>query len=145
MAETLTMEELIADLSDLGQDLSQPQDWLSAIGDEIVEDMKRNVPVDTGALKGSIRWVFEGQSSIAFLMKDYGMYQNYGVKGTAGGYNPATYHKPFFNDFGSIQQPEFGTGYKHRAFGLPARKFYDETDIGNEIGQTFISEIIEDF
>tara|TARA_R110000796_G_scaffold28190_1_gene77289 strand:+ start:2129 stop:2560 length:432 start_codon:yes stop_codon:yes gene_type:complete len=142
---SITLAELTADLNELGSALSDPQDILSEIGDTIVAQMKEGVPVATGRLKGSIRWQFNGVNSIEFMMLEYGIYQNYGVKGNAGGYNTQTYHKPFGNSFGGIQQPQFGTGYRNRAFGLPARKFYDETEIGDLLGATFVSELTEDF
>jgi hypothetical protein len=38
-----------------------------------------------------------------------------------------------------------GSGYRKRAFGLPARKFYDELIIQEYIGSQFLEEIITDF
>jgi hypothetical protein len=110
--------------------------------------MKQNVPVDTGALKGSISWSFTGSNSIQFNMLEYGWYQNYGV---LPNYNQASYHKPFLSDFGGITNPQpapnfgMGSGYRNRAFGLPARKFYDELIISEYIGSQFLEEITIDF
>ena len=55
------------------------------------------------------------------------------------------------NDFGGITNPQpapgfgMGSGYRNRAFGLPARKFYDELQITEYIGEQFLEDIIVDF
>ena len=54
MAETV--DDFILDLAQLGEALSDPQTLLAQIGDQVVVTMKQNVPVDTGALRGSISW-----------------------------------------------------------------------------------------
>lgn len=146
MAETV--DDFILDLAQLGEALSDPQTLLAEIGDQVVVTMKQNVPVDTGALKGSISWSFTGSNSIEFNMLEYGWYQNYGV---LPNYNQASYHKPFLSDFGGITNPQpapnfgMGSGYRNRAFGLPARKFYDELIISEYIGSQFLEEITIDF
>ena len=146
MAETV--DDFILDLAQLGEALSDPQTLLAEIGDQVVVTMKQNVPVDTGALRGSISWSFTGSNSIEFNMLEYGWYQNYGV---LPNYNQASYHKPFVSDFGGITNPQpapnfgMGSGYRNRAFGLPARKFYDELIISEYIGSQFLEEITIDF
>jgi len=146
MAETVS--QFVNDLAQLGEALSDPQTLLAEIGDQVVVTMKQNVPVDTGALKGSISWSFTGSNSIQFNMLEYGWYQNYGV---LPNYNQASYHKPFLSDFGGITNPQpapnfgMGSGYRNRAFGLPARKFYDELIISEYIGSQFLEEITIDF
>lgn len=149
MAETVS--DFINDLSLLGEALSDPQEMLAEIGDQVVQTMRLNVPVDTGALKGSISWSFNGVSSIEFKMLKYGLYQNYGVTGREG-MNPNGNPKPFTNDFGGLRAPypapEFGmgSGYKQpRRFGMMARKFYDELIISEYIGAQFLEEITIDF
>ena len=146
MAETV--DDFILDLAQLGEALSDPQTLLAEIGDQVVVTMKQNVPVDTGRLKGSISWSFTGSNAIEFNMLEYGWYQNYGV---LPNYNQASYHKPFLSDFGGITNPQpapnfgMGSGYRNRAFGLPARKFYDELIISEYIGSQFLEEITIDF
>ena len=146
MAETVN--DFINDLALLGEGLSDPQEMLAEIGDQVVQTMRQNVPVDTGALKGSISWSFNGVNSIEFNMLEYGLYQNYGVRPN---YNRQSYHKPFTSDFGGITDPQpapgfgMGSGYRNRAFGLPARKFYDELIISEYIGAQFLEEITIDF
>ena len=144
----MTVDDFILDLAQLGEALSDPQTLLAEIGDQVVVTMKQNVPVDTGRLKASISWSFTGSNSIEFNMLEYGWYQNYGV---LPNYNQASYHKPFLSDFGGITNPQpapnfgMGSGYRNRAFGLPARKFYDELIISEYIGSQFLEEITIDF
>ena len=146
MAETVS--QFVNELAQLGEALSDPQELLAEIGDQVVQTMKLNVPVDTGALRSSISWSFNGSNSIEFNMLEYGLYQNYGV---LPNYNTQSYHKPFGNDFGGITNPQpspnfgMGSGYRNRAFGLPARKFYDELIIQEYIGEQFLEEITIDF
>ena len=143
-----TVSQFVNELAQLGEALSDPQELLAEIGDQVVQTMKLNVPVDTGALRNSISWSFNGSNSIEFNMLEYGLYQNYGV---LPNYNTQSYHKPFSNDFGGITNPQpapnfgMGGGYRNRAFGLPARKFYDELIIQEYIGEQFLEEITIDF
>lgn len=144
----MTVDDFIADLSSLGETLSNPQELLAELGDNMVTTIKTQVPVDTGNLRNSIRWGFNGVNAIELFMLDYGVFQNYGVMPN---YNNSSYHKPFRNDFGGITQPQpapgfgIGGGYRNRAFGLPARKFYDELQITEYIGEQFLEDIIVDF
>ena len=144
----MTVDDFIADLSSLGETLSNPQELLAELGDNMVTTIKTQVPVDKGNLRNSIRWGFNGVNAIELFMLDYGVFQNYGVN---PGYNTNSYHKPFMNDFGGITNPQpapgfgMGSGYRNRAFGLPARKFYDELQITEYIGEQFLEDIIVDF
>ena len=147
----MTVNDFISDLAQLGEALSNPQELLAELGDNMVTTIKTQVPVDTGALRNSIQWAFVAENAIQLSMLPYGVFQNYGVNGTDGGYNPQTNHKSFMNDFGGITQPQpapgfgFGTGYQNRAFGLPARKFYDELQIQEYIGAQFLEDITVNF
>ena len=144
----MTVDDFVMDLAQLGEALSDPQELLAEIGDQVVQTMKLNVPVDTGDLRASIQWSFNGSNSIEFKMLEYGLYQNYGV---SPNYNRQSYHKPFLSDFGGITDPQpapnfgMGSGYRNRAFGLPARKFCDELIIQEYIGAQFLEEITIDF
>jgi hypothetical protein len=147
---TVTIEDFLDDLRELGESLSNPQQMLANIGDAIVEHMRANVPVDTGRLKGSIEWSFNGDTSIQFSMLEHGLYQNYGVGPNQFTANP----KPFSNEFGGLRdpwaEPEFGVimgpGYQQpRQFGMQARKFYDREQISKYIGDQFLEEITIDF
>jgi hypothetical protein len=144
----MTVNDFISDLAQLGETLSNPQELLAELGDNMVTTIKTQVPVDTGALRNSIQWSFTSENAIQLQMLNYGVFQNYGVMPS---YNPQSYHKPFMNDFGTITQPMpapgfgLGTGYQNRAFGLPARKFYDELQIQEYIGAQFLEDITVNF
>lgn len=143
----MTPQELAAELGQLGEALSNPQELLSELGDDIVTRMKANVPTDTGALRNSIRWGFNGDTQIEFFMLDYGVFQNYGV---LPNYNTRTVHKPFASEFGTYKQPIANPAgiygvYSNRAFGLPSRQFYDELQITDFIGSQFLEDITVDF
>lgn len=144
----MTVSEFVNDLAQLGEALSNPQELLAELGDNMVTTIKTQVPVDTGALRNSIQWAFTAENAIELRMLNYGVFQNYGV---LPNYNPQSYHKPFMNDFGTITQPQpapgfgLGPGYQNRAFGLPARKFYDELQIQEYIGAQFLEDITVNF
>ena len=139
----MTVDELTFELSQLGEALSNPQELLSELGDDIVQRMKANVPVDTGRLRNSIRWSFAGDG-LVISMLDYGEYQNYGVLPMMNP-NPAK-HKAFTNEFGTYKNPIpnpagiYGR-YSNRQFGLPSRQFYDELQITESIGIEFLDSL----
>ena len=148
----MTLEEFVDDLGDLALELSEPQQLLLRIGNGVVDDMKSRVPVDTGYLRNNIRVAVEGNDRVVFSMPEYGVYQNYGVGGTAGGAIIAPGHnKPWAG--GRLKQP-FGITdpaivgpfrYSARRYGIPSRQFYDEGLLTTEIGEQFLEDIIVDF
>lgn len=151
MAEVVTIEDFLDDLRGLGEALSDPQQMLANMGDDIVQHMRQNVPVDTGALKSSIRWNFKGVNSIEFNMLEYGLYVNYGVKPNQFTRNPKE-RRPGVGDFPTLRtpwgEPEFGMGggyQKPRLFGMKARQFFSQEQIRNYIQEQFLEEIIIDF
>jgi hypothetical protein len=122
----MTVDDFIADLSELGQELSDPQQILTEIGSDITEEMRRRVPVDTGALKQSIGYTVNS-NQIEFKMLYYGFFQNYGVSGQSDSLGRTV---PF-----GLLAPSNGSFYqfKKRAFGLPAQQFFNYDTITNEI------------
>jgi hypothetical protein len=152
MAEVVTIEDFLDDLRGLGEALSDPQQMLANMGDDIVQHMRQNVPVDTGALKSSIRWNFKGVNSIEFSMLPYGLYVNYGVKPDEFTTTPK-FRSPLSADFRQLRapwaEPEFGvqmgSGYQKRQFGMKARQFFSQEQIKNYIQEQFLEEIIIDF
>jgi|SaaInlV_125m_DNA_1040241.scaffolds.fasta_scaffold06044_3 hypothetical protein len=152
MAETLTVDDFLDDLRGLGEALSDPQQMLANMGDDIVNHMRENVPVNTGNLKSSIRWSFKGSHSIEFNMLEYGLYLNYGVKPDQFTENPKA-RRPGVGDFRALRapwaEPEFGvdmgSGYQNRTFGMQARQFFSKEQITKYIQEQFLEEIIIDF
>lgn len=103
-------------LSEFGEDLSNLDNTLLAISAELVADLKRTAPEDTGKLKRSIQ-AFVQDNSLQIEMLNYGFFQNYGVAGDGG------------NEFGvrdvqagAGERPRSGTKYKFgtRQAPLPA-------------------------
>ena len=78
----MTVEEFERSLQDFGEGLSNIQPILLNIGGRIVDEIKAGAPVDSGALRNSIKAVIE-DDSLTIAMLYYGIFQNYGVDGTA--------------------------------------------------------------
>jgi len=150
----MTTEQFESALEGFGETLGNLSPILFDLGGQIVDEMKRNVPQDTGNLKSSIKAVID-EDSLAFQMLAYGLFQNFGVKPD---YNTTTQHKPFNSRFGGIQNPTevpFGVEpqplagnfytYKTRKFGLPQRKFFDVDDIATIIADGVAQQLTTDF
>jgi hypothetical protein len=122
----MTVDELVADLGMLGQELSDPQSLLTEIAEPIVAEMKRRAPVDTGALRNSIGYEING-TELSFDMLYYGMFQNYGVKGTD---DDRGLPVPF-----GLLPPRVGDRYSFtkRRFGLIPQTFFNYDTITNTI------------
>tara|TARA_R110000803_G_C11708379_1_gene286532 strand:+ start:67 stop:468 length:402 start_codon:yes stop_codon:yes gene_type:complete len=133
----MTVDQLVADLSTLGQELSDPQSILTEIAEPIVAEMKRTAPVDTGALRNSIGYQING-NDIEFTMLYYGMFQNYGVKGTEDNRGLPV---PF-----GLLPPRTGDRYSFtkRRFGLRPQTFFNYDTIINTITDG-IAEFTADF
>ena len=147
----MTVDEMNARLSQFGQQATDLTDILTQIGSEITGQIKRNAPVDTGALKASISFQV-GMNSLELEMLNYGIFQNYGVEGTE-------------NDPGAISTPDgiFGVaaGYKFQfksqtiggslpfpvrrsiaQRGLKPKQFFNLRDITDEVVERLTEELI---
>lgn len=115
----MTIDDFIAELDQFGQELSDLSPVLQELGDSITADMRSKAPVDTGALRNSIRAVVT-YNSLEIDMLYYGAFQNYGVNGTQEslarpvqfGVQPRPTSEPFY-------------AFKKRRFGLRPRQFFD--------------------
>lgn len=76
----MTVEEFESALSDFGETMSNLQPILTEIGGRIVDEVKAGAPIDSGALRQSIKAVIE-DDTLALEMLYYGIFQNYGVDG----------------------------------------------------------------
>tara|TARA_R100000541_G_scaffold52706_1_gene60489 strand:- start:144 stop:545 length:402 start_codon:yes stop_codon:yes gene_type:complete len=132
----MTVDDFIADLSALGEELSDPQEILTEIGTGITEEMKRLAPVDTGALRNSIGYIING-NQITFDMLFYGMFQNYGVSGTEDARGLPV---PF-----GVLPPSVGNTYafKKRRFGLRNQTFFNFDTITDTIAAGLGEQITE--
>lgn len=133
----MTVDDFIADLSALGQELSEPQEILTEIGSDITEEMRRLAPVDTGALKQSIGYTVNG-NQIEFSMLYYGFFQNYGVSGQSDSLGTTV---PF-----GLLAPSNGSFYqfKKRQFGLRPQRFFNYDTITRTI-EDGIADFTADF
>ena len=76
----MTEDEFVDALRDFGETMSNLSPILTQIGGRIVDDIKSGAPVDSGALRNSVKAVIENDA-LAIEMLYYGIFQNYGVDG----------------------------------------------------------------
>ena len=76
----MTVDEFENALQDFGETMSNLQPILTQIGGRIVDEVKAGAPIDTGALRQSIKAVIENDT-LSVEMLYYGIFQNYGVDG----------------------------------------------------------------
>ena len=134
----MTVDDFIADLTALGEELSRPQEILTELGTDIVESMRRQAPVDTGALRNSINYFING-NQLEFTMLYYGFFQNYGVNGTEQSIaNPV----PAFGVLEPTSPPYYA--FRKRRFGLRPQTFFNMDTITEQIANT-IAEQTADF
>ena len=76
----MTVDEFESALQDFGQQMNNLSPILTQIGGRLVDQIKADAPVNTGALRQSIKAVIE-QDSLSIEMMYYGIFQNYGVDG----------------------------------------------------------------
>ena len=136
MAETITLAELLDELGELGEELSNPQEILTELGSDLTEQMRIDAPVSPGggALRDSIGYTVNG-NEIQFRMLYYGFFQNYGVSGTDDSFGtevPSDLLPPTNGKF-----YKFGT----RRFGLRRQEFFNYDRGPQSITQTIIDGI----
>ena len=76
----MTVEEFERALGDFGETMQNLSPILTQIGGRIVDEVKAGAPIDTGALRQSIKAVIE-DDTLALEILYYGIFQNYGVDG----------------------------------------------------------------
>lgn len=110
----MTEDEFVDALRDFGETMSNLSPILTQIGGRIVDDIKSGAPVDSGALRNSVKAVIENDA-LAIEMLYYGIFQNYGVDGLQNA--PAREVPPF-----GVPQPtagrRFGFGVKQPNSGM---------------------------
>lgn len=147
----MTVDEMNARLSQFGQQATDLRDILSVIGSDITAQIKRNAPVDTGALKASISFSVT-QNSLQMEMLNYGVFQNYGVIGTEndpgaistpdGIFGVAANYKFRFKSQtigGSLPFPVRGSIAKK---GLKPKQFFNLKQIAEEVTARLTEELI---
>jgi len=133
----MTVEQFANELQGLGQSITRLDDVLLAAGGRLVEQLRAAAPVDTGDLKNSIQAVVEN-NQLQIQMLVYGMFQNYGVKGTEDslGITVPEGVSPF---------PRSGDKYSFqtRRFGLPNQTFFNVDAMADVVAEAVAQNIIE--
>ena len=148
----MTVEDFINDLQGLGEQITNLENDLLEIGLRIVNDMRSRVPVDSGALRNSITSVVTS-NSLTISMLSYGMFQNYGVRGTQSGFadsvpqeiepSPRSGNTYQFNSiYRMIGGPlPFGARVNIHKFGLRPQRFFNLDEIADILEQELQNRI----
>lgn len=118
-----------------------------------VDEMRMLVPVDTGALRSSIKLTGD-RFHYELTMLSYGVFQNYGVLGVNSSRIPVNVPEAGLS-LGSVaieqERFRFGTGNFDNGgrpwgayyTGIRARSFFSITDITNELTQFIVDNTTE--
>ena len=145
----MTVDEFARQLEGYGQQVSNLdanlQQWFS----QKVDEIRALTPVDTGALRSSVKLTGD-RFSFQIQMNYYGVFQNYGVKGFRSSRTPVNTPEAGLT-LGNVavdrERFQFGTGNFDNGgrpwgayyTGIRARSFFSVTDIQNELVE-FIQE-----
>lgn len=132
----MTVDQFEQALGDFGQNISNLDDVLLAAGGRLVEQIKANAPVDTGALKNSIQAIVQ-DNTLTIGMLVYGMFQNYGVNGTDD--NIANMVQD-----GVLPRPSSGDYYQFgvRKTGLTPQNFFNVDSMAEALAEAVAENII---
>ena len=132
----MTVEEFANELEGLGQSITRLDDILLATGGRLVQQMKAAAPVDTGDLKNSIQAVVEN-NQLQIQMLVYGMFQNFGVKGTEDSLGITVPE-------GVSPIPRQGDKYsfQSRRFGLPNQTFFNVDAMADTLAEAIAENIV---
>jgi hypothetical protein len=152
----MTVEEFERSLSNFGEQLQDISPVLLNIGGRIVDQVKEGAPIDSGALRNSIKAVIE-DDSLSIAMLYYGIFQNYGVDGieNAPGREVPRFGVPqpsrgnrfgFSGDFtmigGDLSYGARKTIYK---MGLRPQSFFDVDAISQAVADGVAQQLTQDF
>lgn len=141
-----SIDDFLQDLQGLGEQITNLESDLLEIGLRIVNQMKTQAPVNTGSLRNSIQALVTS-NSLEIQMLAYGLFQNYGVKGTRSGFafgvpreispQPRTGNQYSFNPENSMigGNLPFGARVKIHQYGLKPQQFFDLDAIADQIEQ----------
>jgi len=125
------------------------QNILRSIADSLVRFYKGRAPVDTGALRDSIRAEVRSSGEIAVIYNQYGAYQDLGVNGTQRSYGSPFTFKDVRTNKGVLAPVggdlPFGARVNIRKFGLRPKYWLTDPNgspiIPNDILQTIETDL----
>ena len=141
-----TVAQFEAMLGRFGESIRDLQPELQELADQIVTDLKAGIRaeglVKTTALVDSVRAQVTS-NTLEISMKDYGMYNNYGVKGLDGVKNGVVREV----EANVNPQPRLGLYYQYRKreFGIPSRQFFTMTGLRSQLVEEITTTITGTF
>ncbi len=148
----MTVEEFERRLADFGEEVGGLDARLQEFFTQTVDAIRAQAPVDTGALRSSIKLTGD-RFGFEIKMNSYGVFQNYGVMGVNSSRFPVNVPEAGLNlgtvpvererfQFGTNNFWRTGPGWGAYYTGIRARSFFSVTDITNELTQ-FIQDNTE--
>ena len=152
----MTVDEFERALGDFGETMSNLSPVLTQIGGRIVDQIKSGAPVDSGALRNSVKAVIENDA-LAIEMLYYGIFQNYGVDGLQNA--PAREVPPFgvpqptagrrFGFSGNYEMIggdlSFGARKQIYKMGLKPQSFFNVDAIADAVADGVTQALTQDF
>ena len=152
----MTVDEFERALGDFGETMSNLSPVLTQIGGRIVDQIKSGAPVDSGALRNSVKAVIENDA-LAIEMLYYGIFQNYGVDGMQNA--PAREVPPFgvpqptagrrFGFSGNYEMIggdlSFGARKQIYKMGLKPQSFFNVDAIADAVANGVTQALTQDF
>ena len=152
----MTVEEFENALGDFGETMSNLSPILTQIGGRLVDQVKDGAPIDSGALRQSIKAVIQ-DDSLAIEMLYYGIFQNYGVDGmqNAPAREVPAFGVPqptagrrfgFSGDYTMIGGDlSFGARKQIYKMGLKPQSFFDVDAIAAAVADGVAQQLTQDF
>jgi hypothetical protein len=152
----MTVDEFERALGDFGETMSNLSPVLTQIGGRIVDQIKSGAPVDSGALRNSVKAVIQ-DDALAIEMLYYGIFQNYGVDGMQNA--PAREVPPFgvpqptagrrFGFSGNYEMIggdlSFGARKQIYKMGLKPQSFFNVDAIADAVANGVTQALTQDF
>ena len=152
----MTVDEFESALGDFGETMQNLSPILTQIGGRLVDQVKEGAPIDSGALRQSIKAVIQ-DDSLAIEMLYYGIFQNYGVDGmqNAPAREVPAFGVPqptagrrfgFSGDYTMIGGDlSFGARKQIYKMGLKPQSFFDVDAIAAAVADGVAQQLTQDF
>ena len=152
----MTVDQFESALGDFGETMSNLSPILTQIGGRLVDQVKDGAPIDSGALRQSIKAVIQ-DDSLAIEMLYYGIFQNYGVDGiqNAPAREVPAFGVPqptagrrfgFSGDYTMIGGDlSFGARKQIYKMGLKPQSFFDVDAIAAAVADGVAQQLTQDF